>query len=270
MIGSGIALHPWVAAIGGLNGAALLVSAPALLRGWKRATRVGLVLLVAAFLLNTAVLAGTWLEEGRPPFKTLFETMVFYPWCVGAVTLALVVMHRLTLMVPFAAAVSVAGIGYALYRPDVDRVLLPPALQSAWFVPHVVTYFMSYAALFASAVLATLCLLDRGRVKDRAAMLGKYAHLAAMFGLATLTAGLVMGGVWGKFAWGDWWGWDPKENWALITWLAYMVYGHLRLMDGWSGRRAQVVLVGAFAAVVFTYLGMSMLPTAESSMHVYQ
>lgn len=269
MIGNGVLLHPWIAAVGALNGAALLSALPAL-RGRRGALRVSLWILAGATLLNTAVLAGAWVAEGRPPFKTLFETLVFYPWCVGVVTLALVAMHRVTVLVPFAAAISLAGIGYALYRPDVERVLLPPALQSGWFVPHVTTYFMAYSALFASCVLALLSLLDRGRVAGRGADLGRHAHHAAVFGLAALSAGLVMGGVWGKFAWGDWWGWDPKENWALVTWLAYMVYLHLRLLDGWAGRRSQLLLVGAFAAVVFTYLGMGMLPTAESSMHVYQ
>jgi ABC-type transport system involved in cytochrome c biogenesis permease subunit len=270
MIGEAFSLHPWIATVGAVHGAAVVVSVPSTLRGWRPGIRTGLWLLIGAFLLNTAVLAGAWIEGGRPPFKTLFETLVFYPWCIALVTLVLVAMHRLTLMVPFAAVACLSGIGYALASPDVERVLLPPALQSAWFVPHVTTYFISYAALFASFVLALLALLDRGRKPGRGAELGTHAHRAALFGLATLTAGLVMGGVWGKFAWGDWWGWDPKENWALVTWLAYMIYAHLRLLHGWSGRRAQLVLVAAFAAVMFTYLGMGVLPTAESSMHVYQ
>ncbi len=93
---------------------------------------------------------------------------------------------------------------------------------------------------------------------------------AAVFGIVALTLGLVMGAVWGKFAWGDYWSWDPKENWALVTFLAYMIYLHLRLSPGWKGKRAMWVLVFAFAAVVFTYLGMNVLPTAGESLHVYQ
>ncbi|MCB9898569.1 MAG: cytochrome c biogenesis protein CcsA [Planctomycetes bacterium] len=264
MFDAGLAIHPWVGAMGALNGGALLAWLPGARKdavGWRRAA---LVLLVLAFALNTTLLVARWVDAGRPPFKTLFETMIFYPWCVGLVTLVLVAMHRLLVLVPFAAGISAFGIGYALYRPDVDTVLLPPALQSGWFVPHVVTYFMSYAALFVSFALAILALAKRSRSFET------YAHGAAIFGLCALSAGLVMGGVWGKFAWGDWWGWDPKENWALVTWLAYMLYAHLRLMEGWAGRRSMVVLVGAFCAVVFTYLGMNMLPTAEQSMHVYQ
>ncbi|MHC5211108.1 MAG: cytochrome c biogenesis protein CcsA [Planctomycetota bacterium] len=270
----GILNHPWVAAIGALHGAALVVSAPATLLGRKRWISIGLGLLIAALALNTWLLAYRWIEAGRPPFKTLFETLVFYPWCLGAVTLGLVLGRKLFVLVPFSAGMSLAGVVYALYKPDVETVLLPPALQSGWFIPHVVTYFVSYAALFASCALAIVALWARARARadaDESARAWEgQAHFAAVFGLGALTFGLVMGAVWGKYAWGDYWGWDPKENWALVTWLAYMIYVHLRLMDGWNGRRAMVLLVASFAAVVFTYLGMNMLPTAEDSMHVYQ
>ena len=99
----------------------------------------------------------------------------------------------------------------------------------------------------------------------------KYAHEAAVFGIVALTLGLVMGAVWGKVAWGDYWSWDPKENWALVSWLCYMIYLHLRLMGSeFRGRKAMWVLTLAFGAVVFTYLGISLLPTAGGSLHVYQ
>jgi len=79
-----------------------------------------------------------------------------------------------------------------------------------------------------------------------------------------------MGAAWGKFAWGDYWSWDPKENWALVTWLAYMAYLHLARMPGWQGRRSAWLLVVSFGAVMFTWLGMHLLPTADNSLHVYQ
>jgi ABC-type transport system involved in cytochrome c biogenesis permease subunit len=277
--------HPWVVAIAVLYALALIVSVPALIRRARRGILVALCLFGLAFALNTTLIVARWTEAGRPPFKTLFETMIFYPWCTGLVTLTLIALRRLMVLIPFASAVSVMGLAYALIRPDVELVLMPPALQSAWFVPHVVTYFMSYAALFASFALAMVALYAERR-EGRLALAGggtvggggprnaagwqAHAHGAAIFGVITLTAGLVMGAVWGKYAWGDYWGWDPKESWALVTWLAYVIYLHLRLMDGWHGRRAMVVLVCSFAAVVFTYLGMSMLPTADGSLHVYQ
>jgi cytochrome c-type biogenesis protein CcsB len=273
--------YPMVAVMTVLYAAALAVSAPAALKQRKALSRLGLYILITAFVLNTTIIASRWIEAGRPPFKTMYETLLFYPWCVSLVTLALVYIHRLKVLIPFASGVSVIGLAYALYRPDLEAVNLPPALQSGWFVPHVVTYFVAYAGLFASFVLAALALAYPRRQQRRTSgkdggntgngiEFEKYAHQAAAFGIVALTLGLVMGAVWGKVAWGDYWSWDPKENWALVSWLAYMIYLHLRLMGRWGQRQAMWVLVIAFGAVVFTYLGMNILPTAQGSLHVYQ
>jgi ABC-type transport system involved in cytochrome c biogenesis permease subunit len=261
---AGMTAHPLVVAVCALHLGALVLSGSGALLGKRLLLRTGLVLLATAFALNTWILADRWIEAGRPPFKTLFETLLFYPWCVAAVTLAFVLLHGLHAIVPFAAGVSAFGLGYALWKPDAEIVLLPPALQSAWFVPHVITYFLAYAALFLSAVLAGLALFSRREGLEA------HAHRSAVFGVGALSIGLFLGGVWAKYAWGDWWSWDPKENWALATWIAYMLYLHLRLLDGWAGRRAMWTLLVSFAAVVFTYLGMSLLPTVEGSLHAYR
>lgn len=297
-----------VAVLAGGYGATFITGAPML---WKRKTSLivtATVLLGAAFLLNTWIIFARWQEAGRPPFKTLFETLLFYPWCVGLLTFVLLYLHRVYFLIPFSAAISLSGLVYALARPDVDIVSLPPALQSAWFVPHVVTYFVAYAALFISCALALLALFfQRAALSHSPAAAGapsnslpsnaptapaqistptdltpasgvdalrsmpfdRHAHHAAIFGFCALTLGLVMGAAWGKFAWGDYWQWDIKENWALVTWLAYSIYVHLRLLPHWNGRRAMILLVVAFGAVVFTYLGMNLLPTSSSSLHTY-
>lgn len=269
-----------VVALAALYGAALLTSAPAVIMKRQSLARLGLALMIAAFVLNTWIIIGRWVEAGRPPFKTMYETLLFYPWCVAVVSFVLIYFHKLKVLIPFAAAISAAGLAYALSNPDLEIINLPPALRSGWFVPHVVTYFVAYAALFASFALAVLALFrpQWSRARDENDENGdgggegfeKYANDAALFGIAALTLGLVMGAVWGKVAWGDYWSWDPKENWALVSWLLYMVYLHLRLMGEWRGRRAMWVLVAAFGAVLFTYLGMSLLPTAGGSLHVYQ
>lgn len=293
-----------VTILAGSYGVTLVAGVPTL---WKRnRLLIGLsvALMATAFVLNSWIIFDRWHQSGRPPFKTLFETLLFYPWCVGFLTFVLLYLHRIYFLIPFSAAISLSGLVYALARPDVEIVNLPPALQSVWFVPHVVTYFVAYAALFISFALALLALFLQKTAADplgaaradagalppaapklvptslepaagrfdlvRAMPFDRHAHNAAIFGFCALTLGLVMGSVWGKFAWGDYWSWDSKENWALVTWLAYAIYVHIRLLPHWNGRRAMIILVVAFAAVVFTYLGMNLLPSAKASMHVYQ
>jgi len=224
--------------------------------------RIGFWLLMLAFGLNAWLLGWMWVESGRPPFKTLYETLLLAPFCISLVGLVMVRLHRLPLLTAFAAGGALICLWYAAGHPDWETEQMPPALQSAWFVPHVITYFISYAALFIAFVLAALALA--GLPLEQA------ANKAAIFGFVALTLGLAMGAAWGKSAWGDYWKWDVKENWAFITWLSYLGYLHLRRLPGWQGKRALWVNLACFGIVLFTYLGMNLLPTAGSSLHVYQ
>jgi len=97
-----------------------------------------------------------------------------------------------------------------------------------------------------------------------------FDHDAIRIGFILLTIGLLIGSVWARTAWGDYWVWDPKESWSLVTWLVYAVYLHLRHVRGWRGSRASAIAIAGFAIVLFTYLGMAALPTAAESDHVYQ
>ncbi|MBI2899632.1 MAG: cytochrome c biogenesis protein CcsA [Planctomycetes bacterium] len=262
---------PLIAALMGVHALTIVVGLLWAATRRKGFGNFGILLLLAAFGINTAILATSWSAAGRAPIKTLYETLLLYPWCVALVTMLLLAMYRLKILIPFSAVVSLAGLVYAVMKPDVEILNLPPALQSFWFIPHVVTYFVAYAGLFASFKLAILALVKSDWRSERSGFgFEQYAHRAAMFGFAALTLGIVMGAIWGKEAWGDYWGWDPKENWALVTFLVYLAYLHLRLVRGWQGTPAMVVLLVSFAAVVFTYLGMSLLPSAGGSLHVYQ
>ena len=73
-----------------------------------------------------------------------------------------------------------------------------------------------------------------------------------------LTVGITTGAIWANVAWGRYWGWDPKETWSLITWLLYALYLHARLSRGWQGRRAALLSVGAYGAVLMTFVGVNL------------
>ena len=180
-------------------------------------------------------------------------------------------------------ALALGCLAYALAKWDAEIVKLPPALQSPWFVPHVMVYFVGYAAVALAFVLAAIQLLAPRvpavqrllSLKAGTIMSGKPLDVEAMsyelvrFGFVLLTIGLLVGSVWAKSAWGDFWVWDPKENWSLVTWLVYGGYLHLRRVRGWRGEKGAWLLIFGFAVVMFTYLGMHLLPTAEESAHVY-
>ena len=89
-------------------------------------------------------------------------------------------------------------------------------------------------------------------------------HQLIMFGFLLLTVGIITGSVWANSAWGRYWGWDPKETWSFITWLIYAALLHFRMMRGWRGKRIAVLSIIGFAAVLFTYFGVNLLPGLHS------
>ncbi|GAO02007.1 c-type cytochrome biogenesis protein CcsB [Anaeromyxobacter sp. PSR-1] len=278
-----LAEHPFFVATGALYAAAAGFYAAAWRSTRAFVGRAATALLCAALAFNAGLIVERWIEAGRAPFKSLFESLVFFAFTTGVVYLAFERLYRTRVFGALAALLTLALLGYALGKWDAEIVKLPPALQSAWFVPHVVVYFVGYAAVSLAALLAAVQLLaPRVPLLQRLTTLragtiltGKALDLEQMtyelirFGFVLLTVGLLVGSVWAKSAWGDFWVWDPKENWSLVTWLVYGAYLHLRKVRGWRGDRAAWLVLLGFAVVMFTYLGMSMLPTAEESAHVY-
>lgn len=243
----------------------------------KSLDRLASTMFVATLGVLTWVIAQRYIEAGRPPFKTLFESLILFAWCVSIVYAAVERFYRLALLGVLTAVFVLGILSYAVLKADVDVISLPAALQSGWFVPHVVVYFLGYAALFVATALAVLYLIKptatvtftniRG---SRVVPYQQLMHTVVKFGFALISVGLVIGALWAKSAWGDYWVWDPKENWSLITWLIYIVYLHMRTSPGWKPKNSAWLLIGGFAAVIFTYLGMNMLPTADQSNHLYQ
>lgn len=275
--------HPFFAVTGALYAAAMAFYAAAWRSTKELVGKAATGFMAAALLFNAGLIVQRWIQADRAPFKSLFESLVFFAFTTTFVYLAFEKLYKTRAFGAIAMFLSLAMLGYALGKWDAEIVKLPPALQSAWFVPHVVVYFVGYAAVslaFALAVvqlLAPRVALVKKLLAVRAGTItsGKPLDVEQMsyelvrFGFVLLTIGLLVGSIWAKSAWGDYWVWDPKENWSLVTWLVYGGYLHLRRVRGWRGEKGAWLLVMGFAVVMFTYLGMSMLPTAEASAHVY-
>lgn len=235
-------------------------------------------LLSGGLLLNLYQIIHRWSMASLPPFKTLYESLVLLSVCIVIVYLVIEGAYRLRVLGLPAALGAAAAMLYAFIQVDKEVVNLPAALQSGWFIPHVVVYFFGYAALFVATAAAVVFILRPAPIRLRRADLTgtdeidveAFMTSSVRFGFVLLTLGLLMGAFWAKEAWGDYWVWDPKETWSLVTWLVFSAFLHLRHMEGWSGRKLALVVVVGFAAVMFTYLGMNLLPTAEQSLHVYQ
>ena len=278
-----LAEHPWFVAASAAYATALAFYAAA----WKSTKalvgRLATAVMCAAMAVNAALIVGRWIQADRPPFKSLFESLVFLSFTMGAVYLVMERLYRTRVFGVLAAIGSFGALAYAITKWDAEIVKLPPALQSGWFVPHVVVYFVGYGAAFFATAVAVVQIASGhvGWVKRLLSTkagtmlsgdgldLEKITYDAIKFSFTLLTIGLLFGSVWAKSAWGDYWVWDPKENWSLVTWLVYGGYLHLRRVKGWRGEKGAWLAIAGFAVVMFTYLGMEMLPTAQQSAHVY-
>ncbi|MBK7409241.1 MAG: cytochrome c biogenesis protein CcsA [Saprospirales bacterium] len=233
-------------------------------------------LFALAFLSCTILIVDRWIEAGRPPFKSFYESLIFASWTISLVSLVVERRFKIRLIGLLSALGVVLIFFYALTKRDVEIIALPPALQTWMFIPHVISYFLAYGALFVAGLSAVLYLAFPGGLASHHS-LGEQSRIdfadttyqITRFGFLFLTAGLLLGAWWGQNAWSNYWGWDPKENWAFITWLIFAAYLHFRNLPSFGNKKlAWVVIIGVLA-IIFTYLGMDYLPTAADSLHVY-
>jgi ABC-type transport system involved in cytochrome c biogenesis permease subunit len=223
--------------------------------------------------LLTAGLALRWVESyrlgiGHIPLSNLYESLIFYAWCVNLLT----VLMRRRLHHPavtcLVSLVTLFLLGFASISPSVEKGIQPlmPALQSNWLHIHVATCFIAYAAFAISFVAGTLYLIGpKGPIPPRD-VLEEINYKCIIIGFPMLTSGILTGAVWAHYAWGSYWSWDPKETWSLITWIVYAVFLHARTMRGWKGKTSAIVSMVGFASVMVTYFVVNFI---LSGLHSY-
>ncbi|MBN8524429.1 MAG: cytochrome c biogenesis protein CcsA [Planctomycetes bacterium] len=241
-----------------------LLAAGAAVQAWRRPgwDPVVRVLGAAGLAIAGSLLAWLWIHLDRPPLRTLGETRLWYAiLSVAAGGLLAWRLRTTALRVPM-LLLGVLFLALNLALPQtLDRTLMP-ALRSPWFVPHVVVYLLSYAVLGLSAGVAAWHLLRR---RDDGGLAFRLVHA----GLPLLTIGLCLGAIWAKEAWGHYWAWDPKETWALLTWIVYvcLIHAERDLRD--RPRLALAVITGAFTVVLMCWFLVNYLPSTAVSVHTY-
>ncbi len=130
---------------------------------------------------------------------------------------------------------------------------LMPALKSPWLTIHVVTAIIAYSAFTLAAGLAIIQLRNALSTDDSPV----YRIVSA--GFAMLSLSIVLGAVWAEQVWGRYWTWDPKETWALVTWIIYAIYLHLHRQRNWRGNNARILVIIGFLLMLFTFFGVNYL-----------
>lgn len=265
-------------------------------------------------------IVGVWISLGRPPLRTMGETRLWFSLFLSLIGLVVYLRWRYRWVLPFGCLMAVMFASINIFKPEIHTEELMPALRSPWFVPHVIVYMFAYAVMGIATILALRILwLTRRSAAGSALAPGsttpatvdaaasplspslqgdlRLCDTLVRMGWGFITMGIVMGALWAKQAWGDYWTWDPKETWAAATWLSYLLYMHLRQGSALSSvtsagsvtiarqnspaievashsnkalRRTLFLLIFSFLLLQMCWWGVNYLPSAQGfSLHTY-
>ena len=245
---------------------------------------VGLANLSLALLLLVR-----WVSSGHFPLSNLYESLIFLAWSFTSIHILCTTVTTLPFLAAITAPTTLLTYTFAAFSLPKEMQqanALVPALQSNWLMMHVSIMILSYSALLFGSLFSLIFLVLPRAVKFQSGVLNdsaleaseafalstlgetidNYSYRILGLGFPLLTMGILSGAVWANEAWGSYWSWDPKETWALITWLVFAIYLHTRLTRGWTGTKPAVIAACGFVTVWVCYLGVNIL---GSGLHSY-
>ena len=243
----------------------------------ERAARIATALMILGFLLLLGGVIARGISNKHVPWGNMYEFSITGALTFSGAYLFALKKYKLRWLGLPAALSTLLTLGTAvtlLYRPSAP---LMPALKSPWLVIHVSAAIISGGVfLLANCIAGTYLILDRYEQKGiRPVWAEKLPTLEALDNLSYRLVALVFplwtfsviaGAIWAEAAWGRYWGWDPKETWAFITWVAYAAYLHARVTVGWRGRKAAWLCLLAGSTFLFNYIYINVWGTGR---HTY-
>ena len=233
--------------------------------------RASTALLVAAAVHGAGIVA-RWIESGYPPLSNAFEALSFYGWALAAGYLVLERRIGLRSFGAFVTPIALLAVVAASVLPKSITPLIP-VLQSNWLGIHVTISFTAYVVFtLAFAAAVGFVLIDRSlkRARDPARLnlpsliaLDNLGKQLAILGFILMSGSLISGSLWAEHAWGVPWVWQPQQVSALVTWLVYAAYLASRSWLHWWGRRSAWMLVGGFAAMLVTFVGVDLMSSGN-------
>ena len=237
----------------------------------RRVVAVAAVAIALFFLYAAFGMGLRWYISGRAPWTNTYESMVYAGWC--AVLAGLLFTRRSPVALAVATIMGGAvGMISQLNFLDPEITPLVPVLKSYWLMFHVAVVTASYGFFAVGALLGLVSLVitvssRRASLRAKVEELAVINELALIIGLVLLTAGVFLGAVWANESWGRYWGWDPKETWALITMMVYAFVLHARLIPALRGTlKFSVMSIFAVYSVLMTFFGVNYYLTG---MHSY-
>lgn len=234
-------------------------------RTFKLISRILVGLIALVFVFHGMGLGMRWYISGHAPWSNGYEAIVFIAW--GVIIAGFLFVRWLNVILAMAAILAFMMLFVSemnLLDPEITPLV--PVLKSYWLMIHVAIITSSYAFLGLAAMLGFLNLFlfifrNKNNGKTLSTNIVDLTHVTEMLmiiGVFMLTIGTFLGGVWANESWGRYWGWDPKETWAMVSVLVYAVILHFRFIPGWRGKFAfNVASLWGYSAILFTFFGVN-------------
>jgi cytochrome c-type biogenesis protein CcsB len=243
----------------------------------EKVARIATAFMILGFLLLLGGVVARGISAGRVPWGNMYEFSITGALAFSGAYLFALRKNDLRWLGLLVSIVVLLVLGTAvtlLYRPSAPLV---PALKSTWLVIHVSAAIISGGVfLLANIISAAYLYLDSREQKGERKLwaqrlpslevLDQLSYRLVAFVFPLWTFAVMAGAIWAEHAWGRYWGWDPKETWAFITWVAYAAYLHARVTVGWRGRRAAWLCLFAGSTFLFNYVYINIWGTGR---HTY-
>jgi cytochrome c-type biogenesis protein CcsB len=227
--------------------------------------KVGVIHLAVALVIHTLALALRWYISGHAPMSNGYESMIFVSWVTLLAGLIFVRRSRYALaLTSILASLALLVAGMSNMNPEITNLV--PVLKSPWLTIHVAVIMAGYGFLGLASIMGLLNVVlyaslsgsNKTRMEEVIGQVTHVNHLTMIVGLYFMTAGVFLGGVWANESWGRYWGWDPKETWALITVLVYAFVSHMHRIPGLRGNYAfNLASFISYSSVLMTYFGVN-------------
>ncbi|MBO3745725.1 c-type cytochrome biogenesis protein CcsB [Streptosporangiaceae bacterium NEAU-GS5] len=243
----------------------------AAVRTSSRAGTIAVVLSWAGWAAQLAAILTRGLAVDRWPWGNMYEFVIAISFAAMTVFLFMQLRYPVRFLGAFVCLVAALGLGFAVRYLYTQAGPVMPALNSYWIAIHVTAAITASGLFIVAGVSAVLYLVRRegaSRLPGRPE-LDRVVHRAIVIGFPIWTFAVIAGAMWADKAWGRYWGWDPKEVWAFVTWIAYAAYLHARATAGWKGRAAMIVSLIGFGCLLFNLIGVNVLPWFGGTLHSY-
>lgn len=225
---------------------------------------VGRILWGVGFAANLTLVVNNYFHNGYVPFVSIYQVLTFLGICFLPIYCYMRFLRDGKWMASYFTLVPAVIMTGLVFMDATDVWEFPPALQSPWFVPHILVYMIAYTMGAVGFLICVQSVFTTVRSDKIRLEQGVYDCVCVLFPFMTL--GMFFGAIWANEVWGAFWAWDFKEIWSLATWMIYMLYLHFRREPKLRNTATVFALLG-FAGIVVTFLFVQLIPAA--SMHTY-